>query len=59
MSKPTSKVKNRWNAKTYKRYTIFLRYDTDAEIIEALDKAKEDEGLTAYIKRAITTLPEK
>ena len=51
MSKPTSEVKNRWSAKTYKRYTLLLRYDKDAELIEKLEEAKKGEGIAEYIRK--------
>ena len=59
MSKTSSKVKNRWNAKTYKRYTISLRKDTDADVIAILDDASERKELTALVREAIRSLPKK
>ena len=53
MGKTSSEVKNRWNRKTYKQYTISLRHDTDEDIIELLDEAKEDIGVTELVRRAI------
>lgn len=45
MGKTSSAVKNKYNAKTYKRYQLFLRLDEDAEYIDFIEKAKED-GIT-------------
>ena len=39
--KTSSEVKNRWDAKTYKRYQISLRKDEDAEIIEFVESVKD------------------
>ena len=33
IGKTSSEIKNRWNAKTYKRYTVNLRKDEDAELM--------------------------
>lgn len=38
MGKTSSEVKNRWNAKTYKRYTLSLRREEDAELISYIDE---------------------
>ena len=42
--KTSTEVKNRWNAKTYKRYQISLRKDEDSEIIEYVDSIKDRIG---------------
>ena len=41
IGKTSSESKNRWNAATYKRYTVSLRQDEDSEIINFLEKAKK------------------
>ena len=41
IGKTSSEVKNRWNAKTYKRYQISLRKDEDSEIIEFVESVKD------------------
>ena len=46
----------RYNAKTYKHYGIDLRYDTDSDIIEAVEKLKSN-GLST--KQAIAQLIRK
>ena len=51
-SKTGSEVKNRWNAKTYKRYTVSLRVDDDADIIRYLEAAKrQDKKIVTQIFR--------
>jgi hypothetical protein len=45
-------VKNRWNAANYKRYTVSLRVDEDAEIIDYINKQPERKGLITSIFRA-------
>lgn len=52
----SSEVKMRYNAKTYKHYGIDLRYDTDSDIIEAVEKLKSN-GLST--KQAIAQLIRK
>ena len=59
MSKTSSKVKNAWNAKTYKQFTISLRKDTDEDVIEILEDARERKELTALIREAVRSLPKK
>lgn len=41
MGKTSSEVKNRWCAKTYKRITVLLRKDDDAETIAFVEKHPE------------------
>lgn len=36
-------VKKRYNDKTYRNYSIRLRYDRDSELIEYLNKMQENE----------------
>lgn len=52
----SSAVKMRYNAKTYKHYGIDLRYDEDADIIEAVEQLKSD-GMST--KQAIAQLIRK
>lgn len=39
-TKTSSEVKQRWEAKTYKKYLVRLRLDTDAELIDFVEKNK-------------------
>jgi hypothetical protein len=52
----SSEVKMRYNAKTYKHYGIDLRYDDDADIINAIEALKAD-GLST--KQAVAQLIRK
>jgi hypothetical protein len=47
----SAEVKNRWNAKTYKRYTVNLRKDEDADLI-AFVEANRDRYNVSDIFRA-------
>lgn len=42
----SSEVKNRWNAKTYKRYQVSLRKDDDADLIAFVESVKDTVGVT-------------
>ena len=53
IGKTSSETKNRWNAKTYKRYTVSLRKDEDAELIKFVEQEKQkDEKIISRIFRA-------
>ena len=53
----STEVKNSWNAKTYKRFTISLRKDEDADLIEFVEEAKQkDIGVTDIFRRGIETM---
>lgn len=58
MSKTSSEVKNRWNEKTYKRLSLFLRKEEDKEYIEYLEtrRAETGESLADIIKAALDLL---
>ena len=52
IGKTSSEIKNRWNAKTYKRYTVNLRKDEDAELIKFVEQEKQkDEKIISRIFR--------
>ena len=55
MAKTTTstEVKNRWNAKTYKRYTVNLRKDEDADLIEFIETNKERISITEYFRAGV------
>lgn len=42
MGKTSSSVKNAWNAKTYKRYTVNLRKDEDESYIKQVEDHKQN-----------------
>ncbi len=45
MGKTSTKVKDRYNEKTYKRYTIRVRYD-DVDLIEKIEKVTKEKGIS-------------
>jgi len=49
----SSEVKNRWNAKTYKRYTVGLRRDTEADLIDFIEAHRDTEGVTYFLRLGI------
>ena len=58
-TKTSSEVKARFNAKTYKSYTLNFRKDTDADIIEAVQKLNEQglnnrEAFAALIRQGLS-----
>ena len=46
----STEVKNRWNAKTYRRVTVNLRQEEDAEIIRFMDERREKIGPTEIFR---------
>lgn len=55
-SKTSTEVKNRWNAKTYKRYQVSLRKDEDSEFLEWLEQNKDKYGPTEIFRAGIDKL---
>jgi hypothetical protein len=53
MGKTSSEVKQRWKDKAYKRYTSYLRYDTDQEIIDFIEANKEKIGTSNLFRDAL------
>lgn len=51
----STEVKNRWNAKTYQRYTVNLRKDEDADLIAAVDRLKDQVGPSDLFRLGIET----
>lgn len=57
MGKTSSEVKNRWDAKTYKKYTLLIRKDEDKVYIDYIDERRKDgESLAEIIKEALGLL---
>lgn len=56
VSYTSSEVKNRWNAKTYKRFQVNFRVDTDKEIIDYIEAHKERFGTTEIFRAAMEAL---
>ena len=46
----STEVKNRWNAKTYRRVTVNLRKEEDAEIIRFMDYRRDKIGPTEIFR---------
>lgn len=51
--KTSTEVKARWNAKTYRRYVIHFRYDTDHRLIDYLEKNKGRLGTSNIFRDAL------
>jgi len=61
MSKTSTEVKNRWNAANYKKYQINLRYDTDQELIDFVERFKAQNdgmGVSDIFRAGVETLME-
>ena len=57
MGKTSSEVKNRWDAKTYKKYTLLIRKDEDKVYIDYIDERRKDgESLAEIVKEALDLL---
>lgn len=46
----STEAKNRWNAKTYRRVTVNLRQEDDAEIIRFMEANREKIGPTEIFR---------
>ena len=55
-TKTSTEVKNRWNAKTYQRYTVNLRKDEDAEIIQFVTDHKDEYGTSDIFRAGVEAL---
>lgn len=53
MGKTSSEVKARWMEKAYKKYLISLRYDTDQDLIDYVEKNKDKVGTTQIFREAL------
>lgn len=49
----TTEQKAAWNAKTYKRYQIYLRKDEDADLIQYIEQNKSYLGTTELFRTAL------
>lgn len=49
----TTEQKAAWNAKTYKRYQIYLRKDEDADLIQYIEQNKSNLGTTELFRTAL------
>ena len=46
-------------ANNYKTYRVNLRYDTDQDLIDYMEKYKQTEGVTPIIRKALEDLIKK
>lgn len=46
-------VRKRWMDKAYKRYAVNLRYDSDQDVIDFIEKHKEKYGTTNIFRDAL------
>lgn len=53
MGKTSTAVKQRWENKAYTKYMIRFRRDTDAHLIDFLEKNKERLGTTNIFRDAL------
>lgn len=51
--KTSTEVKQRWENKTYAKYMIRFRQDTDRKLIDYLEKNKERLGTTNIFREAL------
>lgn len=49
----TTEQKAAWNAKTYKRYQVYLRLDEDRELIDYIERHKAQTGTTELFRDAL------
>lgn len=52
----STEVKNRWNAKTYKRYQVSLRKEEDADLIQYVDALNGRIGTSDIFRIGIETI---
>ena len=52
----STEVKNRWNAKTYQRYTINLRKDEDADLIKFVNENRDKYGTSDIFRAGVEAL---
>lgn len=55
-SNATTKQKNDWNAKTYKRYTLLLRKEEDKEYIKFIEDNKGIKPISEIFKNGVDKL---
>ena len=58
-SKTSTEVKARWNASNYKRYQVYLRRDEDADLIQFIEKNKQNIGTTELFRAGLEKLKEE
>lgn len=53
MGKTSVEVKSLWEKNNYKKYLVRLRVEDDKEIIDYIEKHKDEKGTSALFKEAI------
>lgn len=53
MGKTSTEVKQRWENKTYARYVVRLRRDTDKRLIDYIEKNKGSVGTSGIFRDAL------
>ena len=56
MGKTSSEVKERWKAKTYRRYSVNLRKDEDKDLIDWIEKNREKYGISDIFRAGVEAL---
>lgn len=56
MSKAANRAKQRWEGKTYRKYVLRLREDTDQELINYIETFKGRFGTTEIFRVALQQL---
>lgn len=59
MGKTSTEVKQRWENANYSRYVVRLRYDTDKELIDYVEKQKQTRSTSEIFKAALELLVKK
>lgn len=53
MGKTSTEVKQRWESKAYTKYMVRFRRDTDARLIDYIEKNKDRIGTTNIFRDAL------
>lgn len=54
MSQTRVELRNEWNRKNYKSYTINLRYDNDQQLMDYIDEERaKGRGITDIVRDAL------
>ena len=59
MAKASTEAKHRWNAKTYKRYSVYLRKDEDNDMIKWIEDNRGNVTLSDIFRAGIEALRTK
>lgn len=56
MGKTSTEVKHRWNAKTYQRYSVYLRKDEDDKAIKWIEENRGSVTLSDIFRAGVEAL---